>query len=105
MSSGSVRQLQTRSSTIFRLTAGFSPLGRAILPGQSSDILIIDTPATTATAVTAAVQDGTNDSLASYAVYAPGGLLTPEPSSVVMMAMGLIGLFAVVRGRGRRASV
>jgi hypothetical protein len=74
-----------------------------LLPGAGNDLsatLVINTDATTFTTTTAVLQDATNGYGYSFAILAPM-YATPEPSSIVLMVLGLTGLFAV--GRARRS--
>ena len=72
--------------------------------GNQSDFLIINTNGTNYVMSSASVQNDTNLKIGSLAAFAPGPALTPEPSSIVMMMLGLIGLGFAARARGRRAS-
>jgi hypothetical protein len=79
----------------------FEPVGSpytVVGPGQTSALLVVNTDAQNFTASSVELQDGSNASTASYAIYAPM-YSTPEPGSVVLMVFGLTGLLAVARAR------
>ena len=75
----------------------------AIQSGETSALLIINTNASTFSWVRGSLQDGSNISASTYAitVSVPGLIMAPEPGSILLMLMGLAGLFAVARARRR----
>jgi hypothetical protein len=72
---------------------------QVIDPGQYSALLVVNTDATTYHSSNVELQDGANGTGASYAVYGPTIIETPEPTSVVLIVLGLGGLLAVARAR------
>lgn len=92
------RDLTGSISTISFL---FFPIGgqyQVVGAGQTSALLVVNTDATTYHSVYAELQDGSNGLAPSYAVYAPI-FATPEPTSIVLMVVGLTGLLAAARAR------
>jgi len=95
------RDLTGTTSTISFL---FFPDGgqfNVVEAGYTSGLLVINTDATTYASSYAELQDGSNGVSQSYAVYGLTLSPTPEPASVVLMVLGLSGLFAVARARRR----
>lgn len=68
---------------------GFGYIPTNIMAGQTSDLLVIETDATSYIPGTYTVQDG---STVTTIGYAPA--LAPEPASLALIGAGLLGLFA-----------
>jgi len=66
--------------------------------GQPSALLVVNTDATTYTNTFVTLQDDSNGTASSYSIYTPM-VPTPEPTSIVLMVLGLTGLLAVARAR------
>jgi len=70
------------------------PESSKIAPGTNSDILVISTDATTFSSGNASVIDG---GVATVASFAPAPV--PEPGSILLLASGMLGMFAMRRPR------
>jgi hypothetical protein len=78
---------------------GSAPYG-AILVGDTTALLVINTNSTSYSPTFAFLQDGSNGFTPSYAVFAPM-FATPEPASIVLMVLGMGGV--LVMGRSYRS--
>jgi hypothetical protein len=87
------------TSTISFLFFPFGGQYDVVKPGEYSALLVVNTDSTTFSSSYAELQDGANGVAPSFAVYGPMVVPTPEPTSIVLMVLGLTGLLAVARGR------
>jgi hypothetical protein len=73
----------------------------ALAPGMTSALMIIQTDATRFTLTTASVINGSTTSVLSLAPFK----IVPEPSTLALGALGLIGTVAIAIRKRRRANV
>ncbi|HEX4145224.1 MAG TPA: PEP-CTERM sorting domain-containing protein [Pirellulales bacterium] len=67
---------------------------QVVSAGETSALLVVNTDATTYQSTYAELQDGSNGTALSFAVYGPTLVQTPEPTSIVLMILGSTGLLA-----------
>lgn len=96
------RDLTGMTSTISFLFFPVDGQFQTVDPNQYSALLVVNTDATTYSSTNVELQDGANGSGPSYAIYGPAIIQTPEPTSMVLMVLGLTGLLAVARRRRGR---
>jgi hypothetical protein len=91
----------TVTFSFFNLGGNYSTVNGTDDPvngGQPSALLVVNTDATTYTNTFVTLQDDSNGTASSFAIYTPM-VPTPEPTSIVLMVLGLAGLLAVARTR------
>lgn len=79
----------------------FLPTFGALEPGLTSRLLVIQTDATLFTSTTASIINGSTTSVLSLAPFK----IVPEPSTLTLGALGLIGTMAIAIRKRRRANV
>jgi len=99
--SGDSDNISTVTFSFLNLGGNYSTVNGTDNPtngGEPSALLVVNTDATTYTDTYVTLQDDANGTTSSYAIYTPM-VPTPEPTSIVLMVLGMTGLLAVARAR------